>query len=132
MPKSMTMAGPPRMSMAATALAMRSAPTSRGFSVRIGMPVFTPASITTGRNPKYFSVISRRAAVTDGTTDEMAIPSTSSSKENPWKPRNSWIWRAYSSLVRRPLVWIRQWSRRPCSQRPTSPSSAAGGVSSSP
>jgi hypothetical protein len=51
-PKSMTMAGPPNTSMAAMALAMRSAPTSRGLSVRTGMPVRTPGSMTTGRKPK--------------------------------------------------------------------------------
>ena len=37
-PKSTTMHGPPTRAMAATALTMRSAPTSRGLSIRIGMP----------------------------------------------------------------------------------------------
>ena len=46
--------------------------------------------MTTGLKPKYFSVISRNAAVARGTTEEMAMPSMSSSNENPWKPRNSW------------------------------------------
>ena len=47
-PKSATMVGPPNRSKAATALAMRSAPTSLGFSARMAMPVRTPGSIITG------------------------------------------------------------------------------------
>ncbi len=82
-PKSITTNGPPYTSKAATALTMRSAPTSRGLSVSTGRPVFTPGSTMTGRKPKYFSVISRNAAVTRGTTDEITIPSTASSKEKP-------------------------------------------------
>src|SRR6478736_5885603 len=114
----MTTTGPPKRSRAATEFAMRSAPTSRGFSVRIGIPVLTPGSMTTGLKPKYFSVISRNAAVALGTTEEMAMPSMSSSNENPWKPRNSWTCRACSSLVRCRLVEMRQWSRRPRSHSP--------------
>ena len=47
-PMSTTMDGPPNFACAATALAMRSAPTSRGFSVRMEIPVRTPGSTTTG------------------------------------------------------------------------------------
>ena len=44
--------GPPYSSTAATALMMRSAPTSLGLSVRIGTPVFTPGSTrTAGTSP---------------------------------------------------------------------------------
>lgn len=51
-PKSTTIAGPPYSSTAATALMMRSAPTSLGLSVRIGTPVFTPGSTSTaGTSP---------------------------------------------------------------------------------
>ena len=47
-PKSTTMAGPPNFEYAATALAIRSAPTSFGLSYRIEIPVFVPGSTTTG------------------------------------------------------------------------------------
>ena len=49
-PKSTTTVGPPKRSYAATALTTRSAPTSRGLSVRIDMPVRTPGSTSTGSN----------------------------------------------------------------------------------
>lgn len=51
-PKSTTIAGPPYSSTAATALMMRSAPTSLGLSIRIGTPVLTPGSTrTAGTSP---------------------------------------------------------------------------------
>ena len=43
-PKSTAMQGPPERASAATALTMRSGPTSRGLSIRIGMPVRTPGA----------------------------------------------------------------------------------------
>ena len=46
-PKSTTIAGPPKSLAAASALMMRSVPTSRGLSTRIGTPVRTPGSTTT-------------------------------------------------------------------------------------
>ena len=51
-PKSTTIDGPPYRSYAATALAMRSGPTSFGLSYRIGMPLRTPGSTTRASNPK--------------------------------------------------------------------------------
>ena len=42
----------------------------------IGIPVFTPGSMMTGRKPKYRSVMSRNAAVLRGTTDY--VPATHS------------------------------------------------------
>ena len=61
--------------------------------------------------------MSRKAAVARGTTDEIAMPSMSSSNEKPWKPRNSCTISACSSAVRSALVAIRQWSSRPSSHR---------------
>ncbi len=52
-PKStITLCCPGNIACAATALAIRSAPTSRGLSVMIEMPVLTPGSTTTAGNPK--------------------------------------------------------------------------------
>ncbi len=62
----------------------------------------------------------------DGTDEQMATPSTSSSKLKPWKPRNSCTSRASSSLVRSAVVAMRQWSSR--SRSAPEPS---GGCSSS-
>ena len=47
-PKSTTIAPSGQRSCAATALTIRSAPTSRGFSVRTGTPVFVPGPTTSG------------------------------------------------------------------------------------
>src|SRR3990170_6276039 len=58
-PKSITMTGPPYRWYAARAFTMRSAPTSRGLSVRIGIPVRVPGSTTTGGKLKYGGTISR-------------------------------------------------------------------------
>ena len=49
-PKSTTTAPSGQRAWAATALTMRSAPTSRGLSYRMGIPVFTPGPTTTGVN----------------------------------------------------------------------------------
>src|SRR3989304_3627040 len=53
---------------------MRSAPTSRGLSVRIGIPVRVPGSTTTGGKLKYRCTISRSAVVALGTTDAITTP----------------------------------------------------------
>ena len=51
-PKSTTMHGPPYRWTAASALMIRSAPTSLGLSIRIGTPVLTPGSTSTaGTSP---------------------------------------------------------------------------------
>ncbi len=76
------------------------------------MPVFTPGSTTTAWKPKYRTVISRTAAVMEGTDEQRATPLTSSSKLNPWNPRNSCTRRASSSEVRSAEVAMRQWSSR--------------------
>src|SRR6059036_1364709 len=69
-----------------------------------------PGSITSAGNPKYRSVISRSAAVTIGTPDEIETPVMFASNEKPWKPRNCWIISASSSDVRDATVAMRQWS----------------------
>ena len=51
-PKSRMMHGPPYLSNAATALTTRSAPTSRGLSQRMGIPVMGPGSTNSGARPK--------------------------------------------------------------------------------
>ena len=52
-PKSTTTLGPPYRCPAASALMIRSLPTSLGLSIRIGTPVRTPGStITAGTSPK--------------------------------------------------------------------------------
>ena len=52
------------------------------------MPVRTPGSITQGVTPKWRSDICRRAAVTLGTTDEMAMPVMWSVGLTPCQSRN--------------------------------------------
>ena len=47
-PKSTTIAGPPNRVKAARAFTTRSAPTSRGLSVRTGTPVFVPGPTIRG------------------------------------------------------------------------------------
>src|SRR5918999_5259639 len=68
--------------------------------------------MTQGTTPKCRSDIWRRAAVTLGTTDEMAMPSTCSIGATPCQPRNWRRRRASSSDVRSATVTIRQWSMR--------------------
>ena len=86
---------------------MRSAPTSRGLSVAIGMPVLVPGSTTTGSKWKYRSTISRCAAVSEGTTLDSTTPLTWAENESPSKWRNCWNTSASSSEVRRASVEIR-------------------------
>src|SRR5947199_3714188 len=88
------------------ALTMRSAPTSDGFSYRIGIPVFVAGSTTRGRRPKYCSTIAHVVPVSGGTTEPRTIPPTcahvralcvnSPSTSNP-----------SSSAVRSRSVWSR-------------------------
>src|SRR6478609_4051117 len=104
-PKSTTIAGPPYSSTAASALMMRSVPTSRGLSISTGMPVRTPGSTTRCATPaNALPSISRHSWSTVGTVEQTAMPSTSSSA-GPSSPRSS---TAHSSEVRRASVATRQ------------------------
>src|SRR5581483_1638329 len=89
------------------------------------MPVRTPGSMTQGVTPKWRSDISRRAAVTLGTTEEMAIPVICSMGATPCQPMNCRKSRASSSEVRSATVTMRQWSTR-------SPSFGSGTSAPSP
>src|SRR3954452_8591350 len=79
-PKSTTTHAPPTRSYAATALTRRSGPVSCGFSVRIGMPVFTPGPITCSASCKYRDPSSAHSCESCGTTDDTTAPLTSSSE----------------------------------------------------
>src|SRR5919197_3605828 len=94
---------------------MRSAPASRGLSVRTEMPVRTPGSTTTGSKWKYSRVIWRMACVHGGTTEESATPVISFVNDSPSWPRNPANSKAISSAVRSGWVAMRQWwmSSRP-------------------
>ena len=58
-PKSTTMHGPPWRRWAATALTMRSAPSSRGLSIASDMPVRTPGPMTRASRRRYLSASDR-------------------------------------------------------------------------
>src|SRR4051794_3552307 len=60
------------------ALAILSAPTSRGLRYRIFNPVFTPGSSTNGSNRKYFRKQLRIECTTSRTTEHMAASSIAS------------------------------------------------------
>src|SRR3954452_18972592 len=79
-PKSTTTHAPPTRSYAATALTRRSGPVSCGFSVRIGMPVFTPGPITCSASCRYRDPSSAHSCESCGTTDDTTAPLTSSSE----------------------------------------------------
>src|SRR5688572_3441467 len=77
---------------------MRSAPTSPAGSYRIGMPVFTPGSTTSGSCPRYSRDKATRPGVSGGTTLASATPPMSDG-ETP-EPRNRLRTRMpYSSVV---------------------------------
>src|SRR5581483_969962 len=71
--KSITIAGEPCKVFAASALATRSEPTSRGLSVRILIPVFTPGPTTSGVQPKCARHNSVNVGIIGG-TDEANTP----------------------------------------------------------
>ncbi len=111
-PKSTTMAGPPYRWCTDRALAIRSAPTSRGLSARMAMPVRTPGSSTTRGTWNHRLAIARSVAFRLGTVDEMAMPVTASARLRP-SSSSSWVtMRACSSAVRSALVAMRQLATR--------------------
>ena len=69
-PKSTAMLGPPSCSNAATALTILSAPSSRGLSIRIGMPVLSPGPTDSVRWPRYRSPTATHSGSSWGTVDE--------------------------------------------------------------
>ena len=75
-PKSTTIEAPLMRSVAATALAMRSAPTSFGLSYRIGTPVRTPGPTTSGSWPKSRRHNSSMRSFIGGTTLPRTMPRT--------------------------------------------------------
>src|SRR5688572_22079972 len=77
---------------------MRSAPTSPAGSYRIGMPVFTPGSTTSGSCPRYSRDNATRPGVSGGTTLASATPPMSSgATPEPRKRLRTRI--PYSSVV---------------------------------
>ena len=69
-PKSTAMHGPPLRASAATALTMRSGPTSRGLSIRIGMPLRTPGPISSVSTPSALSPTPVHSTASTGTVEE--------------------------------------------------------------
>ena len=65
----MTMAGTPYSFLAARAFETRSAPTSRGLSVRMRTPVFTPGPTTNGDHPYCRRQSSTNVATIGGTEE---------------------------------------------------------------
>jgi len=61
--------------MAATALTIRSAPTSFGFSIPILIPVFIPGPTRIGFCFIYFLAIFSNTYINGGTTEEIITPS---------------------------------------------------------
>ena len=70
-PKSTATTGAPINSMAATEFTIRSAPTSRGFSYRTGMPVRVPGPTTSGADSKSLKQTRSQMGSRGGTTLEM-------------------------------------------------------------
>src|SRR5204862_2786722 len=106
-PKSTTMQPALISSYAATALTIRSAPTSRGFSYRIGMPLLIPAPTTSAGPPQWRLKNCCNPNSVGGTTDEM-IPALIERHGKPSMSSSVLISTAYSSEVRSATVWIRQ------------------------
>ena len=73
-PKSTTMAGPPKRENAASAFITRSAPTSLGLSVATETPVLIPGPTIRGAKLRYAAAISRNAVVRSGTTLATHMP----------------------------------------------------------
>src|SRR5947209_3251586 len=88
---------------------MRSAPTSLGGSYRIGIPVFTPGSTTSGSWPRYCRQSVTTTGVSGGTTlasDTPAIwPTSTPEAANRLRTRMP-----YSSAVCSRRVVRRQWA----------------------
>ena len=74
-PKSATIAGAPKSSFAATALTIRSGPTSRGASCSIGIPVRTPGPMTRSSAFAQRSATCSYSGTSRGTVEERQIPS---------------------------------------------------------
>src|SRR5438105_4049902 len=106
-PKSTTMQPALSSSYAATALTMRSAPTSRGFSIRIGIPVLIPGPTTSAAPPQCRLKKRCSPNTAGGTTDEM-IPASIDFLGNSSRSSSVLSSTAYSSEVRPAIVWIRQ------------------------
>src|SRR5712692_11735071 len=110
-PKSMTTTGPPYFVKAASALAIRSAPTSLGLSYRMRTLVLTPGPTMTGSCFRYRLEASIRAALRLGTTLEITTPVTTLSSRplrlNSWRSST-----ATSSAVRSRCEVTRQSAAR--------------------
>ena len=63
--------------MAATAPAMRSAPSCAGLSITMLIPLFTPGPTMRGNFPHTLFTASAMVSVSCGTTEDMILPSTS-------------------------------------------------------
>src|SRR5450830_627518 len=106
-PKSTIISGPPYFSIAATALTIRSAPTSLGFSYFIERPVFIPGPTTSGFSLKYLLHTLSRVNVSGGTTVEITTALTRLISF-PEKENSSLSSIQYSSAVRCRFVERRQ------------------------
>ncbi len=73
-PKSMITRGAPYLFTAATACAMRSGPTSFGFSYLMLMPVLMPGPTIRGSTPKYLKTVFSKTGVSGGTTEASTAP----------------------------------------------------------
>src|SRR5664280_151323 len=98
------MHGPPYFSKAATALTMRSAPTSAGFFMAMRMPVRAPGPTTNASTPRCFPHISTHCWVRRGTTEAMPTSSTASRTIAPRSVKRLCSVPAISSLVRWRIV----------------------------
>src|SRR3954454_17352529 len=108
-PKSTTTQAPPTLSYAATAFIRRSAPTSRGLSVRTGMPSLIPGATNSRRPWKYRSFSKIHSWSCCGTTEATIAPSTSS-KVIPRSRSSAAMRMASSSDVVVREVAKRKWS----------------------
>src|SRR5450432_880135 len=98
-PKSTTMTPALMRSYAATALTMRSAPTSRGFSYSTGIPVLSPGPTTNGSRANAWRIASAITSVSGGTTLAM-IAASMASLGTLRSASNCWSITPYSSSVR--------------------------------
>src|SRR5215210_5503488 len=112
-PKSTTMHGAPYRSFAATALTIRSGPTSRGSSYRIGMPVLTPGPTARSGACAQRSATRSHSRWSAGTVVERQIPSTSSSSNSEPSTTASSSPVRPGSVARRKLSTSRSPSNRP-------------------
>src|SRR5581483_937399 len=111
----MTIAGVPCSVRAASALATRSAPTSRGLSVRILTPVLTPGPTTSGVQPNWARHSSVKVGIMGG-TEEASTPPVNlyGGVVELWRDWRSKVLRrtAYSSGVPSTRVEMRHDARR--------------------